>query len=107
MRYGRLETKDVETLKLTVTCPECPPTDFSSGEWTKAALVTPRHGVRRVWNEAVLYKHYEETKQRIFTCPAEDIIKSHSLSLPERYGLALRSSNRTSSGRKRNTKQDL
>ena len=44
-----------------------------------------RHGVRWAWNEAALYKHYEETKQRILACLAEDsIIQMNHLSLQSR-----------------------
>lgn len=67
------------------------PTDFSDEKWSKAALITPRHGVRREWNEAAVRHHCSQENKMLFICPAEDTISGRPLTLVERYGLALRS----------------
>jgi hypothetical protein len=104
LQYGRVQKDDIDLLhKLVISNKECPPVNFEDEEWRKASLVTPRHGVRRAWNDAAIAK----TGHCMFIYRAEDSIKGRPLTLPEQYGLALRSSQRTITGRKRNTKQDL
>ncbi len=108
LRYGRVTAEDIAMLRrLVIGHPECPTTDVNDGEWKKAALVTPRHGVRRAWNDAALRKHCQETGQRLYVCWATDTIKGRDLTLAEEYGLALCNSQRTATGRKWKVKNDL
>ncbi|KAF8998626.1 hypothetical protein BDZ89DRAFT_1083126 [Hymenopellis radicata] len=90
--------------RLVIGHPECPTTDVNDGEWKKAALVTPRHGVRRAWNDAALRKQCQETGQRLYVCRATDAINGRDLTLAEEYGLALRNSQRTATGRNRRSR---
>jgi hypothetical protein len=78
--------------KLIVTNPSCSDTDFSTLPWADALLVTPRHAVRRLWNDAALKKHGGQLHSMIFKCSAEDTIKGEPLTLAERYALAMRGS---------------
>jgi PIF1-like helicase len=91
LRYGRVEERHLATLReLIIANPKCPPTDFTCTPWNNAALVTPRHAVRKQWNEAAVRKHCRETSQCLFICPAEDRINNRRLSLAERYGVVTR-----------------
>jgi hypothetical protein len=99
LRYGRVEKEDLTMLRTLVVSREgSVPTDFSEEKWAKAALITPRHGVRREWNEAAVRQHCTREKRVLFVCPAEDTISGRPLTLAERYGLALRSK-RTTGGK--------
>jgi hypothetical protein len=103
LRHGRVKEHHLKMLRtLIVGTPNCLPTDFSQNPWDSVALVTPRHAVRKSWNEAALRRHCRNTGVRLYVCPAEDKIKGRDLSLAERYGLAARGS----SG-KRKRKKDL
>ncbi|OCH93887.1 hypothetical protein OBBRIDRAFT_711095, partial [Obba rivulosa] len=91
LRYGNVKEHHVEMLrKLVITNPDCEPTDFSSPPWNDAALVTPRHAVRKQWNASAVRKHCRETGARLYICPAEDTIKGRPLTIQERYGVARR-----------------
>ena len=108
LRHGEAQKSEVETLqKLVLGDPNCIPLDTNATDWSNASLVTPRHGVRRAWNEAALHKYCEENEGRMYICPARDTIKKRPLSLAERYGLALRMRAKTKFGKKRNIKNDL
>jgi hypothetical protein len=63
--------------------------DFDTEPWNDVALVTPRHAVRKLWNESALRKHCQVTSHQLFICTAEDNIKGKALSLQERYGVAM------------------
>ena len=89
LRLGRVQEDHVKMLRtLVLTNPKCVETDFSSEPWNSASLVTPRHGVRRLWNEAALQKHGDHAHHVIFQCHAEDTIKGRPLTLAERYAAA-------------------
>jgi hypothetical protein len=108
LRYGETNTQDIVMLKrLVISHPDCPAADYENDYWGQASLVTPRHGVRRAWNEAALSKHCRRLQERIYIIQAEDRIKGRPLTLAEKYGVALRGSERTAGGRRRKPKQDL
>lgn len=108
LRHGRVSRSDIDILRgLVLGHPNCPATNFDDAEWKKAALVTSRHGVRRAWNDTALRKHCKETGHRIYICHSDDTIKGRPLTLAEEYGMALRSSQKTATGRRRDTKNDL
>ena len=88
---------------LVLTNPKCVETDFSSPPWNNASLVTPRHGVRWIWNDVALRKHRQETQSIILECQVEDTIKGQPLPLHERYAALLRQQGADS----RQRKQDL
>jgi ATP-dependent exoDNAse (exonuclease V) alpha subunit len=62
--------------------------DLSSEEWRDAVLVTPRHGVRSLWNSEALKKHCRETKHTLFISRSEDEIHGRPLNLGEKLLLA-------------------
>ncbi|KAI4527074.1 hypothetical protein K523DRAFT_216189, partial [Schizophyllum commune Tattone D] len=51
-------------------------------------LITPRHAVRRQWNEAALRQHCASKKERIFICMVEQTTGGRPLSLWERHVVA-------------------
>ena len=103
LRFGRVQEHHIKMLRsLVLTNPGCMETDFSSEPWTNASLVTPRHAVRRLWNEAALQQHGHHAQRVIFQCHAEDTIKGQPLTLSERYAIATRAS-----GGDQKRKQDL
>lgn len=85
-RHGSCGAEDLKLLrKLIITKPECPPTDFSQGPWSEAVLVTPRHAVRRQWNEAAVERHCRLTGNTLYVSPANDTIKGRKLTPTEEY----------------------
>jgi hypothetical protein len=91
LRYGRVQPEDLQMLrKLIVGSPECPLRDFKKYPWADMRLVTPRHGMRRHWNEAALREHCVKEQKTLFICPAYDRCRGRALTLSERCGLALK-----------------
>lgn len=91
LRYGRVQEHHIDMLrKLVVTHPECQPTDFAETPWRDVSLVTPRHAVRKQWNDAAVQKHCEQTGSRMFRCMAEDTIRGQGLTVAEQIGVASR-----------------
>lgn len=102
LRDGCVQERDVHMLRqLLITNPQCLPTDFTQEPWNDQRLVTPRHAVRKEWNDAAVEKHCKETGQQLFICPAQDTIRGRPLSIVERYAVALRGKG-DGSRRKRN-----
>ena len=64
--------------------------DFQSEPWNSASLVTPRHAVWRLWNEAAVPKKCRDSEsgEHIYICTAEDHIRNRELTLAERYNVA-------------------
>ncbi|TFY81855.1 hypothetical protein EWM64_g2158 [Hericium alpestre] len=112
LRYGRIQQDDLDMLRtLIISNPNCPPIDFAVAPWDSAALVTPRHAVRKQWNEAATRKHCEKTGQRMFICKADDAVNDRAfrpLTLAERYGVAIRAARtNVEGGNKKKRRQDL
>jgi hypothetical protein len=94
LHYGRVQQSHIDMLcTLVVTNPGCLPTDFLSETWTDTSLITPRHAVRRIWNNHALQKHGQQSQSFVFQCVAEDTIKGEPLTLAEHYAVATRASN--------------
>ena len=68
---------------------ELPPIDFTSPDWEDAALVTPRHAVRRLWNETALLKHGKKAHWMILECKADETIKGELLTVAEKYAVVM------------------
>lgn len=95
LRRGQMDTHHIDQLnQLCIGHPRCPPTDFSSPEWKEACLVTPRHAVRRRWNDAAIRRHSEEAGVQLFFCPAEHKVKDRPLTLKERHLVAMKKGGR-------------
>lgn len=89
LRRGQVQEHHIQMLKsLVIGNPQSVPVDFHSQPWSDAPLVTPRHAVRKRWNEAAARKWCEESGQRLFVCTAEDTIGGRPLTLAEKYALA-------------------
>lgn len=101
-RYGRCSPDDLKMLdELTLGNPACPVTDFTQPPWSNAVLITPRHSARMQWNDAAVEKHCQRTGQRLLISRARDTIRGRPLSLPERYAVATKQSQRRKGRRER------
>lgn len=106
LRMGRVQECHITMLRtLLLTDPAVERPEFGEGAWADAPLVTPRHGVRRQWNEVALRKHACLAGKQVFVCTAEDTVKGEPLSLEERYAFASRGVGGEKQGRRR--KSDL
>ena len=79
--------------RLILTRKELPPIDFTSPDWEDAALVTPRHTVRRSWNETAPLKHGKKAHRMILECKADEAIKGEILTVAEKYAVYQRQKN--------------
>ena len=73
--------------KLVVGKSQEPQVDFSADLWKCTSLITPRHPVCKLWNEATIQKLCQETGQQLFVCTAQDTIQGRPLTLYEKYCL--------------------
>ena len=101
LRHGRIQEQHIQILRSLVLhrSQSKEPVDFKSEPWSSVPLVTPRHAVRKTWNESAARKACRETGNQLFICTAEDTIGGRELNLPERYAVAMRS--KTQNRRKR------
>ena len=91
LRVGQVQEKHIAMLcTLVLTNQNCMETDFCSQPWNNASLVTPRHGVRRIWNDTALHKHAKKMQSMVFECQAEDTINGQPLTLAEHYAALIR-----------------
>jgi hypothetical protein len=89
LQYGHIQEHHICMLKeLVIGHPKAPTIDFSTQPWSNACLITPRHAVRKLWNEAAARKWCQESGEQLFICQAEDSIKGRPLMLCEHYALA-------------------
>lgn len=99
-RIGACKPHHIDMLRsLILTDKRCPKTDFSSGPWSKALLVTPRHAVRMLWNDEALRKHCQSAKEPLFICEAQDRIGNRTLTWEEKFA-ALQKNGPGGKGRK-------
>ena len=86
-----------EIRRLVLTNPRCDIPDFSKPPWSDAVLVTPRHGVRLLWNVAAVEKHSQRSGNMIYVSNAEDGRgrERQPLTLKERIMAAKMSEKRT------------
>ena len=108
LRFGQVKQKDIVMLRrLILSSKELAPIDFSSTDWKDVALVTPRHAVRRLWNETALLKHGKQAHHMILECKAEETIKGKVLTVGEKYAANQRQLNLDSRQRKQDLPQTL
>lgn len=89
LRYGCVQEKHIQMLcRLVLGRAGSKSVDFQSEPWNSASLVTPRHAVRRLWNEAAVRKKCRESGERLYICTAEDHIGNQELTLAEHYSVA-------------------
>lgn len=73
LRVGECTPEDEEEInKLVVTDPGAKPTDFQSPAWKDAILVTPRHHLRRAWNDVALRTFCTDHGLRRYIIQAQD-----------------------------------
>ncbi|KIM52121.1 hypothetical protein SCLCIDRAFT_41067, partial [Scleroderma citrinum Foug A] len=88
---GQVQEKHITMLcTLVLTNQNYVETDFCLQPWNNASLITPRHGVRRIWNDTALHKHAKEMQSMVFECQAKDTIKGQPLTLAEHYATLIR-----------------
>ena len=99
LRHGRVEVRHLQMLRTLLVrrrpsdrYANVPPSaiNFSVAPWVDASLITPRHAVRTLWNDAAVRKLCAESGRQLFICVARDTIKGKPLSLVQRYALASR-----------------
>jgi hypothetical protein len=91
VRYGNCQQHHIDIIKkLVITNPDCSPTDYNSFPWKDARLVTPRHAVRTQWNSAAIKKHCAQTRNRLYVCPAEDMINGRPVTNEEKIAIMTR-----------------
>ncbi len=102
LRYGRVQPDHLKMLRSLVVggTGTQPPQSLSGSEWREAALVTPRHGVRKAWNTRAARKSCADAGQRLYIVTAEDRIQNRELTLEEQYAVAGRSSTENRRSRK-------
>ena len=101
LRYSQVTKKDINMLReLVLTKKEAKPIDFMQHPWDKAALVTPCHAVRRLWNETALLKHGKKARRMILECEADETIRGQTLTLGERFAAYARQKNLDSNQQK-------
>jgi hypothetical protein len=99
LHHGQVKERHLKMLrKLVIGKLQEPQVDFSVDPWKSASLITPRHAVRKQWNEAAVRKLCWETGQQLFVCStlctAQDVIQGRPLTLSEKYCLESRHVNR-------------
>ena len=106
LRHGQVKEHHLKMLrKLVIGKSQEPQVDFSVDPWKSASLITPRHAVRKQWNEAAVRKLCRETGQQLFVCTAQDVVQGRPLTLCEKYCLESRQVNRK--GKKSTRSKDL
>jgi hypothetical protein len=79
-RGGKCTPDDVKTIRSLVLDPAKDKSLFTSGEWSNAVLVTPRHSVRNQWNELASRHHCRQTGHQLINSPAYDTHNNNPLS---------------------------
>ncbi|KZV78438.1 hypothetical protein EXIGLDRAFT_578011, partial [Exidia glandulosa HHB12029] len=88
LRHGACNRQDEELLQtMNMRSAQYDTTDLGE-EWNEAILVTPRHAVRRRWNQAALRKHCQSSGRQLYKCRSWDTIGGRALTLRERFMLA-------------------
>lgn len=88
-RTGDCTKRDIDELnKLVLTNVQCEIPDFTKQPWMDAVLVTPRNGLRILWNEKKLKQHCRRTGHTRFTLYACDSTKDEPLTIQQRLVIA-------------------
>ncbi|KAI1785898.1 hypothetical protein LXA43DRAFT_855930, partial [Ganoderma leucocontextum] len=86
LRVGQVTLEQVAMLRGLVLS-SASRQEMAMEKWTKASLVTPRHAVRKGWNEAALRRFCVEKRERVFVIAAEDKVKGAPLTMQEKYAV--------------------
>ncbi|KAM5532632.1 hypothetical protein V8D89_013676, partial [Ganoderma adspersum] len=101
LRVGDVTSEQVEMLRGLVIS-DGSRDEMSQKAWTNASLVTPRHAVRKDWNDDALRRFCAEKHRRIFVVVADDSIDGNPLKLPEKYAVVGKTNSES-----RRSKKDL
>ncbi|QRV77239.1 ATP-dependent DNA helicase PIF1 [Ceratobasidium sp. AG-Ba] len=98
-RVGQVEAGDIELLdSITLTNPNCRPTDFNSEKWRNCVLITPRNSVQRRWNDAAVEEHCWRTGEQMLVFDALDTCvdqgKQRPVTTEEKYASMLNSASK-------------
>jgi hypothetical protein len=105
LRAGQVCDEDLKMLRsLIIGNTNNMTADFSTHPWKHAALVTPRHAVRKRWNDEALRKVCRENGRRIYVCTADDTYQGRPLNIKEK---CLLESHRTKKGSRNRVTKDL
>ena len=89
LHYGCMQEKHIQMLcSLVLVRAGSKSVDFQSELWNSASLVTPRHAVWRLWNEAAAWKRCRESGEHLYICTAKDHIRNWELTLAKCYSVA-------------------
>jgi len=89
LRTGDCTTQDIEEIEKLRIDNTSLQTDFSKPPWNEAILITPRHSVRRRWNEEAIKRHCASSGQRRYIVTAEDTLRNSNETLPMEARLAI------------------
>jgi hypothetical protein len=102
VRYGCCREEHISLLRsLIISNPNSPETNFDEEPWKSVVLVTPRHGVRRLWNLAAAKKACELDKKQLLISTAIDVIDGRPLSIAQRYAVLTKGGQKKDGGEER------
>lgn len=77
LRVGECNYDNIDEIeKLVLDHKDCIRPDFQQTPWKDAILVTPRHTVRKMWNEECISRHSREMGNIRYVFQAKDTVKS-------------------------------
>lgn len=80
LRYGEIVQEDMDLLRsLVLTLPETQLPNFDVEPWKDVVLVTPRHGVREEWNNALIKRHCKTNHHQLLISPIHYEIKGAAI----------------------------
>lgn len=81
VRHGKCTDKHISMLRSLIVKDE---NHLDAAEWQDPVLVTPRHCVRRKWNDAALDAHCKRTGNKKYVVIAKDTIQGRKLTMNEK-----------------------
>jgi hypothetical protein len=102
VRYGCCKEDHIKLLRsLIITNPSTAKLNYDEEPWKSAVVVTPRHGVRKLWNTAAITKDCMSNKKSLLISSAIDTIEGQPLTLAERFAVLTKSGQKKDGGEER------
>jgi hypothetical protein len=102
VRYGCCKERHIKLLRsLIITNPDTTNPNYDEDPWKSATLVTPRHGVRRMWNTAAAKKACTSNKKNLLISLAIDTVDGKPLTTAERYAVLTKVGQKKDGGEER------
>jgi hypothetical protein len=99
-RVAQVQASDIALLdSVTLTNPNCRPTDFSSDMWRDCVLITPRNAVQIRWNRESVEEHCRRTGEQLLVVKALDTCMDQGVRRPISLGEKYLSMRNAGSGR--------